>query len=252
MTVLVYVGLGAVLFMFQKHYLFMPDHTDFLQCDELEGAERVTYGTTRAYLTARSPERIVVLYHGNAGRACDRSFMEPTFAGDSYSTLFVEYTGYAETGRDPGMRAILANVADTIRFLEVRGYREVMVVGESVGTGPAAYHARAAPVSGLVLMAAYTELASVARAHLPVYPVRLLLRHNFTPDLWLAEYRGPVSIIVAEHDEIVPPELGRELYERIPSSEKQFHIVPNARHNTMYELPEFYSTLSASLSSLTE
>ena len=244
---LVYFGLGIALFVFQAKYIYYPDKTDFHDCPSFKNADQISFGSSRGYLTKRSQEKVIVFYHGNAGRACDRDYLEAAFAEQNYSTFFVEYSGYGEEGNNPSMSKLLKNVDDTIDFLKTQNFKDIVVVGESVGVGPATYHASLSDVDKLILITAYNNLASVAFSHYPIYPMRLLLLNNFTPDEWLAHYKGEVSIILAENDEVIPNKLGRKLYDDIPSDLKKIYTVKNARHNTIYEKEEFYNLLKTAL-----
>lgn len=244
---LVYVGLGIILFVFQEKYIYYPDRTDFQNCPAFQNADKVSFGSGRGYLTKHSPETLIVYYHGNAGRACDRDHLDSFFAEQGYSTFFVEYSGYGEKENKPSMTGLLRNVTDTIDFLKTQKFKTVVVMGESVGVGPAAYHALHANTSNLILITAYSNLADVASSYYPVYPMRLLLRNNFTPDSWLVHYKGLVSIILAENDEVIPSTSGRKLFEGISSDLKKIYIVKNAGHNTLYEKEEFFDSLKAAL-----
>lgn len=244
---LIYLGFGTLLFVLQAEYIYYPDKTDFQDCPSFENAERISFGSSRGYFTKRSQEKIIIFYHGNAGRACDRDYLDHAFAEQNYSTLFVEYSGYGEIGNDPSMPKLLKNVDDTIDFLKTQNFKDIVVVGESVGVGPAAYYASRSDINKLILITAYNNLASVAYSHYPIYPMRLLLLNNFTPDTWLAHYKGSVSVILADNDEVIPNRLGRKLYESIQSDLKKIYIVKNAGHNTIYEKEEFYAFLKTAL-----
>lgn len=242
----VYLGLGAVLFIFQGKYIYIPDKTDFSDCPEFKEAEKITFGSSRGYFTLRSSDKVIIFYHGNAGRACDRSYLDSLFAKYGYSTYFAEYSGYAGKN-DPSMSALLGNVTDTIEFLDTQKFKDVMVVGKSLGVGPAAYHASLKNISKLILITPYNNLADVAFSHYPVYPTRLLFLNNFTPDIWLSGYKGPAALIIAENDEVMPRKLGKKLFEGIPSSSKSIFIIEDSGHNTIYEKEEFYNTLEGEL-----
>lgn len=242
-----YFGLGTILFVFQEKYIYYPDTTDFQNCPAFQNAEKISFSSGRGYFTKRSPETLIVYYHGNAGRACDRAYVDSFFAEQGYSTFFVEYSGYGEKESDPSMAGLLGNVTDTIGFLKTQEFKNIVVIGESVGAGPAAYHALHATIADLILITAYTNLADVASSYYPVYPARLLLRNNFTPDAWLANYKGSVSVILAEHDEVIPSALGKKLFEGLPSDDKEMYSVKNAGHNTIYEREEFFDALRAAL-----
>jgi hypothetical protein len=247
-SLLIYFGLGTIIFVFQNNYLYFPDKTDFNDCTYSKNVENISFGSTRAYFTKRSSDKIIIYYHGNAGRACDRYYLlDSFFAEQGYSTLFVEYFGYAEKENQPSMSNLLKNTSDAIDFLKNQNFTNIVVIGESLGTGLAAYHALHGKVNNLILITAYNNLADASFSHYPIYPMRLLLRNNFTSDEWLSDYKGSVSIILAENDEAIPNKLGEKLYEGIPSNSKKMYIVNNAGHNTIYEKDEFYFLLKDAL-----
>ena len=243
----VYVGLGTFLFVSQNDLIYHPDRTDFSNCPAFSNSEKIKLGSTRMYFTKRSPDKVVIFYHGNAGRACDRDYIESFLAKENYSSIFVEYSGYGETENKPSMIGILKNVTDTIEFLKTLDFTEIIVSGESLGAGPAAYHASISKVSNVVLITAYNNFTDVAFSHYPVFPMKLLLHENFTPDKWLVNYTGPISIILAENDEIIPNKLGKKLYENLTSDLKKIFIVKNVGHNTIYGGNEFYLSLKEAL-----
>ena len=224
---LVYFGFGIMLFVFQAEYIYYPDKTDFQDCPSFKNADQISFGSSRGYLTKRSQEKVIVFYHGNAGRACDRDYLDSSFAEQNYSTLFVEYSGYGEKANNPSMSKLLKNVDDTIDFLKTQNFKDIVVVGESLGVGPAAYHASRSDINKLILITAYNNFSSVAFSHYPIYPICLLLLNNFTPDKWLNHYRGSVSVILADNDEVITNKLGKKLYENIPSDLKNIYIVKN-------------------------
>ncbi len=244
-----YLCFGAFLFVFQRNYIYYPDHTTTTDCFELveSGTELVLSGSVRGYLVNAEAPDIIVFYHGNAGRACDRLFLAPHLTRHGYAVLFVEYSGYGERGIQPTKKRILTNVSDAVTFVAERGYRNTVVVGESLGDGPATYHTRLASISRVVLIAPYTSLADVASHHYPFFPVRILLRDNFAPAEWLADYKGNVVLIVAEHDEIIPVRLAERLRDKLSSATIRFELIAEENHNSLYTSPDFYRALSDAL-----
>jgi fermentation-respiration switch protein FrsA (DUF1100 family) len=65
---------------------------------------------------------------------------------------------------------------------------------------------------------------------MPFLPVSLVLRERFTPDTWLAQYRGPLKIVLAGADEVIPSRFGQRLYDGC-AGPKDLLVVPGARHN---------------------
>ena len=86
----------------------------------------------------------------------------------------------------------------------------------------------------------YHNLASVAQRKMPLLPVYLLLLDRFNPAEDLRDYRGPVKIVLAGADEIIPVESGRRLFEGYPGP-KILQIIPGAHHNDIAEQsPEWW------------
>ena len=53
----------------------------------------------------------------------------------------------------------------------------------------------------------------LAKVRCRFLPVKLLMRDRFSPAEWLKNYRGPVVIVVADADTIIPMKFGRELHD---------------------------------------
>lgn len=243
-----YLSLCVLAFAFQKKLIYLPDLTPMQDCPayvEAEG-EIVTSGSLRGYHFRSSPEKAVVLYHGNGGRACNRIILLPELSSGGASVLFVEYDGYAGKGT-ASKETLLRNVDDTIAFLETSGYSDVVIVGESIGNGPAAYHASKAPVSRVIMITPYSELADVAAYHYSLLPIRMFLTENYRPADWLSAYTRSVRIAVAGNDEVIPAGQGESLYESLPALDKKMLVVEGAGHNTIYGYPELTAFLRESV-----
>ncbi len=67
------------------------------------------------------------------------------------------------------------------------------------------------------------------KSHVPFIPAYFLLVDRYDPVDWLREYRGPVVVIVAGSDEIIPSTLGRHLYDEY-AGPKMLQVIPGAHH----------------------
>jgi fermentation-respiration switch protein FrsA (DUF1100 family) len=76
----------------------------------------------------------------------------------------------------------------------------------------------------------YHNLASVAQRKMPLLPAYFLLLDRFNPAECLKDYRGPVKIVLAGADEIIPVKSGRRLFEEYQGP-KNLQIIPGAHHN---------------------
>ena len=190
---------------------------------------------------ASSPVASVLITHGNAGCAIDRGYLAgPIHDAAPVDVFVLEYPGYGSRAGSPDKKSFLAAAEEALGLL-TNGLPKYLV-SESLGAGAACYLAKAHPaeVAGLVLFMPYHNLASVAQRKMPWLPAYFLLLDRFNPAEDLKDYRGPVKIVLAGADEIIPVESGRRLFEGY-AGPKNLQIIPGARHNEIAEQsPEWW------------
>ena len=199
---------------------------------------------TRLYLSkaVASNTPVAVVYHGNAGSACDRTYYVSSFAKAGYATILVEYAGYSADPVPPSHERIKQDVRNVIDYLAHNSGREVVVVGESIGSGPASYHAALASPARLVLITPFTDLHTLAHYHYWFYPTRLVVDNAFDNVALLAGYEGPVLLLHGEQDTIVPPKMSGALAAQQPAL-RDLIMFPGVGHNGLLLHPDFTETL---------
>ncbi|MEE4242433.1 MAG: alpha/beta hydrolase [Desulfopila sp.] len=184
----------------------------------------------------------VVIFHGNAGYALQRDYFVDGFlsqkSGAPWTVYLFEYPGYGARNGSPSEKSFKNRAAEAITPL-LEKHEKLFLVGESLGTGVAAFLANrfGAQIDGLLLVTPFTKLADVGRKHYPIFPVALLLRERYDNLQSLAGYNGPVAFLIAGSDEIIPPSLGRALYEAY-SGPKRIWVQEGRGHNTLNFAPD--------------
>ncbi len=176
-----------------------------------------------------------MIFHGNAGCAIDRDYLaRPIHDAASVDVYVLEYPGYGARGGSPCKRSFIAAGEEAFALL-TNGLPKYLV-SESIGAGVACHLAGAHPtdVAGLLLFMPYHDLASVAQRKMFLLPAYLLLLDRFNPAECLKDYRGPVKIVLAGADEIIPVESGRRLFEEYQGP-KDLQVIPGAHHNEVAE-----------------
>jgi pimeloyl-ACP methyl ester carboxylesterase len=188
-----------------------------------------------------SPVASVLITHGNAGCAIDRGYLAgPIHDAAPVDVYVLEYPGYGSREGSPDKRSLLAAAEEAFGLL-TNGLPKYLV-SESIGAGVACYLAKthSTEIAGLALFMPYHDLASVAQRKMPLLPAYLLLLDRFNPAECLRAYRGPVKIVLAGADEIIPVESGRRLFEGYQGP-KNLQIIPGAHHNEVAEQsPEWW------------
>jgi len=188
----------------------------------------------------------VLLIHGNAGCATDRSYLaRPIHDALPLGVFVLEFPGYGARPGAPGMKSILAAAEEAFDQLPVD--KPVYLVSESIGAGAAAHLAKLHPerVRGLAMFVPYDDLANVGQRSMPFLPVKLLLRDRYQPALWLKNFRGPIQFVLAGADEVIPTKFGQRLFDSYQGP-KQIQIIPGAHHNEVEEQStEWWKTVYA-------
>lgn len=184
----------------------------------------------------------VLIVHGNGGCALNRNYLAgPIHAAAAVDVFVLEYPGFGARAGAPSQKSFLDAAEEA--FDSIPAGRPVYIVSESLGTGVAAHLARkhGRKVAGLICFAPYDRLVSVGQAQMKIFPVSLLLWDRFEPAAWLTEYRGPVKIILAGADQVIPVRFGRKLYDGY-AGPKDLEIIPDAGHNDIaQQSPEWWS-----------
>jgi pimeloyl-ACP methyl ester carboxylesterase len=245
-------ALGAVLlvaWLMQRRLLYFPERTDRRRAEErarrlglepwVDGDEILGWRAPHPSAAARG--RLVVL-HGNAGSALDRTYFVDAFRdaapGRPLDVHLVEYPGYGPRGGAPAEESLVAAARRAIALARRDGPGPVLVAGESLGGAVAVLAAAAEPsaVDGLLLVTPLASVPAVARRHYPGIP-EAFYRDAYRADLALPRYGGPVAFLVAGEDEVVFPDLCRALHDRYPGP-KRIWEDPRAGHNSVRWSPE--------------
>ena len=226
----------------QRRLIYFPTKLDPRVAEEMAARDGFQPWRNKAgeiigwKLAANSPPTgSVLVVHGNAGCALNRDYLaRPIHQAASCDVYVLEYPGYGARPGSPSMKSFLAASEEAFEALPKDS--PIYVVSESLGTGVAAHLAKVYGdrISGLMMFAPYNNLASVGQRQMPFLPVSLILRERYNPAEWLADYRGPVSILIAGVDEVIPPDLGHKLHDGY-AGPKRLQVVEGARHNDVAE-----------------
>lgn len=240
-----YISFGVYLTLNQEKIVYQPFPQDFNACPEFSEAEKISYENTRMYIKRAGLEPMIVLYHGNAGSACDRAFYADLFSSAGYGYIVVEYAGYSNDARLPSHELVKQDVEHVVSYLKNQGLKSIIVVGESIGTGAAAYHASIASPDKLLLISPFTDLAGIASSRFWFYPTSILVNNAFDNTVALHKYTGSVTIIHGLKDTVIPHNLGSQLFQSLQiANPKTLVSIEGAGHNDLFLYDETYIALS--------
>jgi len=175
----------------------------------------------------------IVLFHGNGGTAFDRGFYLEPLGNLGFRVILAEYPLYGGRPGKVGEKSFVADGLETLRLAHEDYGEPVYLLGESLGCGVAAAVARqtSVPLAGLILITPWDTLASVAKSLFPFLPVKLVLTDRYDSIENLKNFPRNISVVGAEHDEILPIRHAHQLYQSLPEGRKRMWVIPNAGHN---------------------
>jgi uncharacterized protein len=236
---LLYMGLCAFLFLFQRSLIYLPHppsshHRETLTVP-VDGAEVVV-----TVLQGETQE--AVLYFG--GNAEDVSYSLPTFetAFPGHALYLPHYRGYGDSTGKPSETALFADALALFDMVHDKHPR-VVVVGRSLGSAVAVHVASQRQVARLVLVTPFESILGLAQKLYPLFPVRWLLLDRFETEKSASGVTAPTVLIVAEEDEIVPRKSAEELLARFVPGVAEMKIIAGTGHNTISRSPDYIPLL---------
>ena len=163
---------------------------------------------------AQPGQPTLLYFHGNAGNLASRADRARQYAEAGFGLLMLSYRGYGGSTGRPSEAANLADARLAYAMLVRDGVevRDIVLYGESLGSGVAVQLAAEKPVGAVVLDAPYTSIVDVAVGTYPFLPVRPLLADRYESMRVIKQVRAPLLVLHGVRDEIIPVGMGKALY----------------------------------------
>lgn len=239
--------LALVVQHLQQRLMYFPDTAHFTPAeaglpDVSEHAIATPDGArVLAWYGRAAPGQPTILYfHGNAGSLETRSERIRKYMARGLGILMMTYRGFGGSSGRPSEAHNVADARlayDTLARLGVAA-RDIIVYGESLGTGVAVQVAASRPVAGLVLDAPYTSMVDLAALHHPYIPGRWFMTDRYETRRHIQDVHVPLLILHGEEDDIVPVAMGREIF-ALAHAPKTIKTFPGAHHDDHYKFGSY-------------
>ncbi len=197
-----------------------------------EGAE-----TTAIYYRPPAAEMPTLLWsHGNAQNLASLKPALDSLNIQGFGVISYDYPGYGESGGSPSEKGAYRTIEATYRHLtETLGTpaHDIILIGQSVGSGPTCWLASQAEHRSVVLIAPFLSAFRTV-TQVPIFPADRFPNLQRIPEL-----HSPLLLIHGEDDQIIPFKHGKTLFELSPALQKTFIAVPGAGHNDLFVQADF-------------
>jgi fermentation-respiration switch protein FrsA (DUF1100 family) len=158
------------------------------------------------YRPAAPVRKTILFFHGNGDNILGAIEATRGPAAAGHGLMLVEYRGYGGNPGSPDEAGLYRDGEAAMRWLAAAGVeaRNVVVVGNSIGSGPATEMALRHDVAALMLVSGLADLPSVVKSQIPIVP-RWLVRDRFDNAAKLARVKAPVYLMHGDADALVKP-----------------------------------------------
>lgn len=230
----------AILYMQQRRILFPaparypatpPPGFDLVHTRTDDGLTLSAF-----YRSAAPGAKTILFFHGNGDNLAGavQATRGPAAAGAGL--MLAEYRGYGGNPGSPGEDGLYRDGEAAMRWLADAGAapRDIVVVGNSIGSGPATEMALRHDVAALVLVSGFSDLPAVVRSQVPLIPGGLV-RDRFDNAAKLPRVKAPVFLMHGDADTLVRPDNLARL--RAARPDATVAIVAGAGHELAYTDP---------------
>ena len=235
-----YVLVCCLLYFKQESMLFFPVqlHADYRFNFPGEVEERwvtATDGIRLHGLLFKTPESkgLIFYLHGNSGAVDSWGEAAAAYTSLHYDVFILDYRGYGKSGgKITSQSQLLSDVhAAYQQLLTEYPESQTVILGYSVGTGPATWLAARQHPKLLILQAPYFSLRDLATRLYPFVP-GFLVRYPLPTNELIQRVGAPIVLFHGDQDEVIYYESSLKLKALLKPADKLI-ILPGAGHNGM-------------------
>ncbi len=236
--------------MYQEKIIFFPKKLKqdfvFTFSDKYDEIYFKTSDSTTLHgllFKSADPKGLIFYLHGNAGALDTWGAVAKTYVNLNYDVFILDYRGFGKSEGDIQCQDQLFNDIQTAYNLMSEMYpeQEIVVLGYSIGTGPAAKLASDNNPGLLILQAPYYNLSDVMKKTFPIIPT-FLLRYKLETDQYITSCNIPVVIFHGDSDEVIYYGSSIKLKELTKEGDTLITLIDQP-HNGMTNNPQYMDAI---------
>ena len=256
--VLIYFFILISTYIFQRNLLYHPTENNYSGDQILVSIEKVKINTQDSIELMSwyhnknvNNYKTILFLHGNAGSLENRIHKINHFKDMNINFLLVAWRGFSGNKGQSTEQNLYEDARSAVQWLESKGIKEnnIIIYGESLGTGVATEIAQNKNFAGIILESPFTSMIEAGKDKYPYLPVRLLLKDKYESDQKIKNIKSPVLIMHGKVDNIVPFHMGEKMYE-LANEPKYYYFSEYDDHMMEYNekllkaLKDFISSLN--------
>ncbi len=184
----------------------------------------------------------ILFFHGNGEIVSDYNDLGQMYTRMGINFIPVDYRGYGKSTGAPTVSAMMADCHTIFRYVrsrltEMDHTGPLIVMGRSLGSASAIelVFKNGGQIDGLIVESGFAYAGPLLRLiGINTEAIGFSEDKGFNNTDKIADYTGPVLIIHAEYDHIIPYSDGKALYEASRSPDKTLVKIAGANHNNIF------------------
>ena len=242
--IILYIFSALILFLLQRRILFntsgrpkKPEYYGLKNIREIKIPSDDNVSLLSWYFEGNKDKPILIYFHGNSFDIGERAYRVEKYISLNYSVLLVSWRGFSGNNGKPSEDNLYIDGESAIKWVlnsTNKKLKDIVIYGESLGTGVAIQLATKSDFACIVLEAPFTSIVDIAKKRYRLFPVRLLVKDKFDNFSKINKINSPLLIISGKKDEIVPHSHSRILFNEAKVNKKSV-FVDEAMHNNLYD-----------------
>lgn len=228
-----------LIYVFQRHLIYFPATEQPLRQNySAEDMTLIKIPVSKDiilsswYRPSQDKKPTILYLHGNAGHIGYRMPLARSFISAGFGVLLLEYRGYGGNPGKPTESGFYQDGRAAMLFLQQQGVdaHDIVLYGESLGTGVATKLATEFKTCALILQSPYTSLTALARYHYPWLPP-LPLMDKYDSLSRIQDIHTPLLIVHGKEDNVVPFQQALTLFEKANQPKEQIEFPTKGHHD---------------------
>ena len=159
--------------------------------------------------------KTILFLHGNAGSLENRIHKINHFEDMNINFLLLSWRGFSGNKGKPTEKGLYQDARSAVKWLVKQGViiENIIIYGESLGTGITTEIAQNKNFAGIILETPFTSMVAAGKSKYPIFPIKLLLKDKYESDKKIKNIKSPVLIMHGEEDQIVPFWMGEKMFQ---------------------------------------
>jgi len=220
--ILAYIIIVLFTYLYQRKLLYHPSENNYTG-DEIQFDYKEVFIEVDKDVKLKSwflekdlkKNKTILYFHGNAGDLTNRVHKLNELNKLDVNILIISWRGFSGNQGKPTEKNLYNDARKSVEWLNETGVtnKNIILYGESLGTGVATELAQSNSFHGIVLESPFTSIADAAKIYYPYLPVNLLLKDRYDTIKKIKNIKIPVLIMHGKKDNIVPFFMGEKLYQ---------------------------------------